>query len=103
MNWISRFINLVLIATTFPIEDDSNHLKTTRKFYFVVPPSLYINNEFIPLNAIALESVISKWLGPRTNWDNVFNEISKKNYNMVHFTPLQERGESDSPYSIFIN
>ncbi len=81
--------------------DDSNHLKTTRKFYFVVPPSLYINNEFIPLNAIALESVISKWLGPRTNWDNFFNEISKKNYNMVHFTPLQERGESDSPYSIF--
>lgn len=79
--------------------DDS--IQTTRKFYFVVPPSLYINGKFLPLNSIALESIVSKWLGPRSNWDSVFEEVKNKGYNVVHFTPLQERGESDSPYSIF--
>ncbi|MCQ5114761.1 alpha-amylase family glycosyl hydrolase, partial [Erysipelatoclostridium ramosum] len=31
----------------------------------------------------------------------ILSKIAAKNYNMVHFTPLQERGESNSPYSIY--
>ncbi|KAH3666669.1 hypothetical protein WICMUC_005486 [Wickerhamomyces mucosus] len=81
--------------------DSNDQLSTTRKFYFVVPPSLKVNDEFLPLNSIALESVVSKWLGPRSNWDEIFEEITNKGYNMIHFTPLQERGESNSPYSIY--
>lgn len=80
---------------------DDGKLETTRRFYFVVPPSLYIGDTFLPLNSIAMESVVSKWLGPREKWDVVFKDVKRKGYNMVHFTPLQQRGESNSPYSIY--
>lgn len=79
--------------------NEQDQLETTRKFYFVVPPVLHLNNKFVPLNSIALQSVISKWMGK--DWDKIFEKISKKGYNMIHFTPLQQRGESNSPYSIF--
>lgn len=82
--------------------NDLEQLETTRKFYFVVLPTLTINNNFLQLNSIALQSVISKWLGSDLQqWDKIFAKIAKKKYNMIHFTPLQIRGESNSPYSIF--
>ena len=43
----------------------------------------------------------SKWIGPLDQWNALFEDISKKGYNMIHFTPLQERGVSNSPYSIY--
>ena len=46
-----------------------------------------------------MQSVVSKWLG--SDWEPILSKIAAKNYNMVHFTPLQERGESNSPYSIY--
>lgn len=79
--------------------NEDEELETTRKFYFVVPPILHINGQFTQLNAIALQSVVSKWMGK--DWDRVFERIAAKKYNMVHFTPLQQRGESNSPYSIY--
>lgn len=78
--------------------NDKEVLETTRKFYFAVPPTLQADGNFIQLNSIALQSVISKWMG--SDWDAVFARIAAKGYNMVHFTPLQQRGESNSPYSI---
>ncbi|CAI4835347.1 CPA_1a_G0057570.mRNA.1.CDS.1 [Saccharomyces cerevisiae] len=79
--------------------NDNEKLETTRKYYFVALPMLYINDQFLPLNSIALQSVVSKWLG--SDWEPILSKIAAKNYNMVHFTPLQERGESNSPYSIY--
>ncbi|QLL33710.1 hypothetical protein HG536_0F00340 [Torulaspora globosa] len=79
--------------------NDKEELETTRKFYFVVPPVLHINGRFTQLNSIALQSVVSKWMGK--DWDSVFEQIAAKKYNMVHFTPLQRRGMSNSPYSIY--
>ncbi|CCH63012.1 hypothetical protein TBLA_0J00110 [Henningerozyma blattae CBS 6284] len=83
--------------------NDAEELETTRRFYFIVPPSLTINGKFLQLNSIAMQSVISKWLGNDINkdWNKIFQTISDKKYNMIHFTPLQSRGESNSPYSIY--
>jgi glycogen debranching enzyme len=39
-------------------------------------------------------------MGPLSEWRFFFAETSQRGYNMIHYTPLQERGESDSPYSI---
>jgi len=36
-----------------------------------------------------------------TDWDNHLRGISQRGYNMVHFTPLMVRGDSNSPYSIY--
>lgn len=34
-------------------------------------------------------------------WDKHLEGIGRREYNMVHFTPLMERGESNSPYSMY--
>lgn len=81
--------------------DSNDEESKTDTFYFNVPSSLTIDNEYIPFNSINIQSVVSKWIGPLKDWDAFFLKISKKGYNMVHFTPLQERGRSNSPYSIY--
>ena len=36
-----------------------------------------------------------------SDWDKHLNGISQRGYNMVHFTPLNQRGDSNSPYSLY--
>lgn len=35
------------------------------------------------------------------DWEKHLSGIGQRDYNMVHFTPLMERGSSNSPYSIY--
>lgn len=65
-----------------------------------VPPRLAIPTSDIPLESIRLISVVSKWLGDFKAWPAFVKEFQRMGYNMVHYTPLQERGHSNSPYSI---
>lgn len=57
----------------------------------------YVN---LPLDGIAMLTVISKWMGPITQWRKHFQEAGDRGYTMLHWTPLQTRGTSDSPYSL---
>lgn len=82
-------------------KDGEDKSLSTKQHYFNVPPNLRIDDKFVPFNSINIQSVISKWAGPLDNWDSVFKYIGEKGYNMIHFTPLQQRGLSNSPYSIF--
>ncbi|EPQ56459.1 glycoside hydrolase family 13 protein [Gloeophyllum trabeum ATCC 11539] len=59
--------------------------------------SNYVN---LPLDSLSILTVVSKWMGPMSGWSKYFEEARDRGYNMLHWTPLQERGESDSPYSI---
>ncbi|KAI6024074.1 glycoside hydrolase family 13 protein [Pisolithus microcarpus] len=54
----------------------------------------------LPLDALSILTVVSKWMGPISQWKAHFQEASDRGYTMLHWTPLQERGMSDSPYSI---
>ncbi|THH18461.1 hypothetical protein EW146_g2524, partial [Bondarzewia mesenterica] len=54
----------------------------------------------LPLSAVSMFSTISKWMGPVSKWPEFFAEARDRGYNMLHWTPLQERGKSNSPYSI---
>ncbi|KAH7885855.1 glycoside hydrolase family 13 protein [Phlebopus sp. FC_14] len=54
----------------------------------------------LPLDGLAILTVVSKWMGPISTWRKHFKEASDRGYTMLHWTPLQERGASDSPYSI---
>ncbi|CAK9441370.1 uncharacterized protein LODBEIA_P52380 [Lodderomyces beijingensis] len=85
----------------FTYEDESGENKSTDKFYFDVPPHLELDGKFVPFNDINVETVVSKWMGPYERWNTILANVKAKGYNMVHFTPLQERGESNSPYSIY--
>jgi glycogen debranching enzyme len=55
----------------------------------------------LPLDALAMLSIIAKWQGPINEWDSHYAEASRRGYNFIHYTPLQSRGESGSPYSIY--
>ena len=50
---------------------------------------------------LAIQSVTGKWMGPLTEWPKFLKVFSNKGYNMIHFTPLNYRGDSNSPYSIY--
>jgi len=87
---------LLRIKARTPILDkDSNHL-------LPADGGAAIEDEVInlPLSAVSLLSTVSKWMGPVSKWPVFFAEARDRGYNMLHWTPLQERGESDSPYSI---
>lgn len=54
----------------------------------------------VPLDGLVVLSVVSKWMGSLTQWEPHLKEARLRGYNMLHYTPLQQRGESLSPYSI---
>lgn len=55
----------------------------------------------IPLDGLVIQTVVAKWMGKMSTWSKCFNVIRDRGYNVIHFTPLQSRGESGSPYSIY--
>jgi glycogen debranching enzyme len=57
----------------------------------------YVN---LPLDGLNVLTVVSKWMGPLPDWRLHFQEAKDRGYTMLHYPPLEERGESDSPYSI---
>ena len=74
----------------------------TATYYIDVCPKLTLSDEPLPLDALSIFSVISKFMGEYpTDWDKHLRGIGQRGYNMVHFTPLMERGSSNSPYSIY--
>lgn len=75
----------------------------TPLYYIDVAPCLRLDNRPLPLEALSLFSIISKFMGsyPAGDWDRHLRGISDRGYNMVHFTPLQQRGDSNSPYSLY--
>ena len=52
-------------------------------------------------DGLTILSVLAKWMGKASSWDAMFSEASKRGYNMLHWAPLQQRGSSGSPYSIY--
>ncbi|KAG0237756.1 hypothetical protein BGW42_000162 [Actinomortierella wolfii] len=92
-----------------PEEDDDGKIvwRRSAKGYFVVDPQLRLKKNGVqeetslPLEGLVIESVVPKWLGKLSEWKPHLETIAKSNYNMIHFVPLQQRGASNSPYSIF--
>ncbi|KAF9005909.1 glycoside hydrolase family 13 protein [Cyathus striatus] len=70
----------------------------------VLPPDqgAVIEDDYVnlPLDGLSILTLVSKWMGPTSEWKNFFAEAKDRGYTMIHYTPLQERGESNSPYSI---
>ncbi|KAJ2803887.1 bifunctional 4-alpha-glucanotransferase/amylo-alpha-1,6-glucosidase, partial [Coemansia helicoidea] len=75
--------------------------RRTPTAYFLVDPQLTLGGSALPLDGIVLQSVGPKWLGPIDGWAAHLAAASALGYNMVHFLPLQQRGGSDSPYSLY--
>ncbi|KAK9448060.1 glucanotransferase domain of glycogen debranching enzyme-domain-containing protein [Limtongia smithiae] len=91
--------------TYLPLNAFLAPLSTTKsisaRYHFTVAPRFTLDDSPLPLDALTIQSVVSKWMGPFSTWDDKLGMIRAKGYNMVHFTPLQYRGDSNSPYSIY--
>ena len=74
----------------------------TPTYYVDVSPRLVLSDTYMPLDALSIFSVLSKFMGRYpTDWEKHLKGIAARGYNMVHFTPLMERGSSNSPYSLY--
>lgn len=87
----------------FATEDVETPQPTRTPTYYVdIEPNLCLGGSRLPLDALGIFSVVSKFMGKYpTDWEKHLRGISSRGYNMVHFTPLQQRGESNSPYSLY--
>jgi len=76
--------------------------KQTSLYYIDVAPRLTLDGRPLPLPALSVFSIISKFMGKYPqDWERHLRGISDRGYNMIHFTPLQVRGASNSPYSLY--
>ncbi|KAK3393446.1 glycogen debranching enzyme [Podospora didyma] len=76
--------------------------KKTKLYYIDVAPRLTLDGRPLPLSALSVFSIISKFMGKYPHdWERHLRGISDRGYNMVHFAPLQVRGASNSPYSLY--
>ncbi|KAK4132064.1 glycoside hydrolase family 133 protein [Trichocladium antarcticum] len=76
--------------------------RETPWYYIDVAPRLALDGQPLPLPALSVFSIISKFMGKYPqDWERHLRGISDRGYNMVHFTPLQVRGASNSPYSLY--
>ncbi len=74
----------------------------TATYYIDIEPKLILGSKVLSLDALSVFSVVSKFMGKYPDdWEKHLKGISRREYNMVHFTPLMERGVSNSPYSMF--
>ncbi|PKS06288.1 hypothetical protein jhhlp_007036 [Lomentospora prolificans] len=76
-------------------------VKKSDLYYIVFAPELTLDGRRLPLDALSIFTVLSKSMGKYPDdWEPHLRSISERGYNMVHFPPLQTRGDSDSPYSL---
>jgi glycogen debranching enzyme len=74
----------------------------TPLYYIDVASRISLDGSRLPLSALSIFSVISKFMGKYpSHWQKHLRGIGERGYNMVHFTPLNQRGASNSPYSIY--
>ncbi|KAH8116274.1 glycoside hydrolase family 13 protein [Phellopilus nigrolimitatus] len=63
-------------------------------------PALSANRLIVPMDGLTILTIVSKWMGSLNEWRPHLQEAAERGYNMLHYTPLQQRGESQSPYSL---
>lgn len=88
----------------FTVDQSDSRKDPSGQGYFLVDPTLSFGtddeDDEITLDCIQCQSVITKCLGPFHQWEGRLYVAKATGYNMIHFTPLQELGDSNSAYSL---
>ncbi len=72
----------------------------TNEINILIEPKLKIGNKEIDIEALSIQTILSKSLGKISEWEEYFKEASLLNYNIIHYTPIQMIGKSDSLYCL---
>jgi glycogen debranching enzyme len=56
---------------------------------FVVEPTLTLDGQPVPLDGLAVQTVITRCLGPLDQWYDRLRVTAESGFNMIHFTPIQ--------------
>lgn len=68
--------------------------------YIHVEPIISLGEEAIPIECIQSITVLSKCLGHFSTWLDRLAPAYEAGYNMIHFSPVQELGDSGSAYCL---
>ncbi|XP_045534389.1 glycogen debranching enzyme [Papilio machaon] len=68
--------------------------------WFHVAPTLRAGSRVLTPDALMCQTVLAKCLGPLSRWERALRPAKEAGYNLLHFTPIQELGASNSSYSI---
>eukprot|EP01134_Creolimax_fragrantissima_P004755 CFRG4755T1 len=79
---------------------DENAVSHLCEGTFIVEPELTLNDKPLRLDAVAAQTYITKCLGHVDEWEHRLKVSSECSFNFIHFTPLQQLGQSNSSYSI---
>ena len=63
-------------------------------------PTLRIGEEVLPMDCIQCQTVLTKNMGPLSTWYDKLMVARESGYNMIHFTPVQVIGNSNSAYCL---
>ncbi|KAH9506703.1 hypothetical protein DERF_011421 [Dermatophagoides farinae] len=76
-------------------------LKSSGSFHFVyVDKNDKTEPISLSINALQCQTVLSKLMGPIDTWKDKLQVSIQCNYNMIHWTPIQTLGGSNSAYSL---
>lgn len=86
----------------FTFNNEEGQEKSKGGSNFLVTPNLvFANGDFLDLNGVAIQTVLTKLLGPLEEWKSRLVVAKECNYNMIHFSPIQELcPESRSSYCL---
>ncbi|XP_070195748.1 glycogen debranching enzyme-like isoform X2 [Littorina saxatilis] len=85
----------------FTIDESTCIGQANGQGFFLVEPVLSVGrDEEITMDCLQVQTVITKLLGPFNEWESRLAVARETGYNVIHFTPVQELGISNSAYSI---
>ncbi|XP_025994344.2 glycogen debranching enzyme isoform X2 [Solenopsis invicta] len=106
LQWVdeSASIHLTLPGSFhyYVTDQVEGRIKSIASGYLLVDPELKVgqNEEKLPLDCIQIQTVLAKSLGPFSTWESKLLVALNSGYNAIHFTPIQELGQSKSSYSL---
>jgi len=84
-----------------------NQVAYSKPSYLNVEPILsfkrddvHLDSQQIHCKELSIMSVLSRCLGSVDRWVDVLKPVSEQGYNAIHYTPIQQYGQSLSHYSL---